>query len=88
MSSFLTSAWHLAGWSDEVPDEAILSRRICGQPIALLRRADGTLVALADRCPHRFAPLSLGTREGDHVRCGYHGLAFDTDGRCVDMPTS
>ena len=86
MNSFLTSAWHLAGWSDEVPGDAILSRRICGQPIALLRRADGTLAALADRCPHRFAPLSLGTREGDHVRCGYHGLAFDTDGRCVHNP--
>jgi phenylpropionate dioxygenase-like ring-hydroxylating dioxygenase large terminal subunit len=40
-----------------------------------------------DRCPHRFAPLSMGYVEGDRVVCGYHGLEFDSStGACVRNP--
>lgn len=77
----------MAGWSDEL-GEQLLSRRMFDQPIVLYRKADGTVAALADRCPHRFAPLSLGTRMGDSVQCGYHGLAFDSTGQCVHHPFS
>src|SRR6185369_974027 len=41
---------------------------------------------LADRCPHRFAPLSRGRREGDTLFCGYHGLGFNPAGQCVHNP--
>ena len=44
------------------------------------------MVALEDRCCHRQAPLSKGRKEGDCVRCGYHGLKFDADGVCVEVP--
>ena len=85
MSSFLPNAWHMAAWSDEV-GEALLSRRLCGRKILFFRKEDGAVAAMDDRCPHRFAPLSLGTRGGDIVTCGYHGLAFNADGRCVHNP--
>ncbi|WP_260923959.1 aromatic ring-hydroxylating dioxygenase subunit alpha [Novosphingobium sp. 9] len=32
-------------------------------------------------------PLSIGTLEGDEVRCGYHGLVFGPNGRCTHMPS-
>jgi vanillate O-demethylase monooxygenase subunit len=80
--SFLRNVWYMAAWSDEVGD-ALLSRRIAGRRLVLFRKTDGTAVALEDRCPHRFAPLSLGTRDGDTIACGYHGLTFDASGRCV-----
>ena len=38
--------------------------------------------------PHRGANLWLGRNEECGIRCVYHGWKFDTDGRCVDMPTS
>jgi vanillate O-demethylase monooxygenase subunit len=63
-----------------------LARRIAGQPLFLYRLHDGSLAALLDRCPHRFAPLSKGTRDGDKVVCGYHGLTFTPDGRCAHNP--
>ena len=44
------------------------------------------VAAMIDRCPHRFAPLSTGTRDGDMVTCPYHGLTFDTNGICVRNP--
>lgn len=84
---YLRSRWYMAGWSEEV-GEALLRRRILGEPILLFRTADGVATALTDRCPHRFAPLSAGEREGDLVRCPYHGLTFDAAGQCVHNPFS
>jgi vanillate O-demethylase monooxygenase subunit len=85
MSNFLRNTWYMAGWSREIGD-ALISRRIAGSPVLLYRATDGSVVAMTDRCPHRFAPLSLGTREGDAVTCGYHGLTFDRSGICVRNP--
>jgi vanillate O-demethylase monooxygenase subunit len=59
---------------------------VIGEPLLLFRKADGNIVALEDRCCHRLAPLSLGRREGDCVRCGYHGMKFDASGACVEVP--
>lgn len=76
------NVWCMGAWSGEVA-EALLSRRIAGRRLVLFRAADGQAVAMEDRCPHRFAPLSLGVREGDTIACGYHGLTFDRTGACV-----
>lgn len=84
--TFIRNAWYLAAWSHEVPQEGWLTRRLLNQPWLLLRRADGSAAMLADRCPHRFVPLSKGRREGDRLFCGYHGLGFDLGGKCVHNP--
>ena len=52
----------------------------------LYRKQDGTPVAMQDRCPHRFAPLHLGKRDGDDVVCHYHALRFDCSGQCTHNP--
>jgi vanillate O-demethylase monooxygenase subunit len=83
--SFLRDVWYMAGWSHEIGAQ-LLRRRICGRAVVLFRRDDGIAAALDDRCPHRFAPLSLGQRIGDTIRCGYHGLGFDATGACVHNP--
>lgn len=87
MEHYLRNCWYMAGWADEI-GEAGLARRLLGRPIFLYRLADGSITALLDRCPHRFAPLSKGTRDGDRVVCGYHGLTFAADGVCVHNPFS
>jgi phenylpropionate dioxygenase-like ring-hydroxylating dioxygenase large terminal subunit len=86
-SFFLRNSWYMAAWSGEVAD-APLRRRLLGEPVLLMRREGGAVAALIDRCPHRFAPLSKGLREGDVITCAYHGLGFDLDGRCVRNPFS
>lgn len=82
---FLESAWYMAAWSDEI-GEALFRRKLLGEPVLLFRRTDGSVAAVLDRCPHRFAPLSLGERDGDTVVCPYHGLTFDGQGACVRNP--
>lgn len=81
------NVWYMAGWSEELGD-ASLARRLFDRPVVMFRRSDGSIAALADRCPHRFAPLSLGKIDGDMLACGYHGLAFDGTGTCVHNPFS
>jgi phenylpropionate dioxygenase-like ring-hydroxylating dioxygenase large terminal subunit len=83
---FVRNCWYVAAWSHEVHDDKLFSRTLLGEPVLLYRTADGSPVALADRCCHRHAPLSVGRKEGDCVRCMYHGLKYNHLGRCVEVP--
>ena len=85
-SRWVRNAWYVAAWDREVEPGKILARTIIDQPLVIYRTKDGKLVALEDRCCHRFAPLSLGRLEGDDLRCMYHGLKFAPDGRCIEIP--
>ena len=83
---FLRNAWYAAAWDEEVSGTDLFHRKLLGEEILLVRDGDGVAHAMRDRCPHRFAPLHLGTREGDVIECAYHGLRFGMDGRCVLNP--
>lgn len=82
---FLTNYWYAAGWSEEFTATP-LARRILDRPLALFRTESGRLAAFDDCCPHRMAPLSLGSVVGESLQCGYHGLRFDCAGTCVEIP--
>lgn len=83
---FLKNCWYVAAWEHEISAAQMLARRVLDEPVLLYRTSHGDIVALADRCCHRHAPLSAGRREGDDIRCMYHGLRFDPTGRCVEIP--
>jgi vanillate O-demethylase monooxygenase subunit len=83
--AFLKNAWYMAGWSHEVTDQ-LFHRKILNSKVLIYRKQNGEPVAIADSCPHRFAPLHLGRIRGDFVECGYHGLQFDGHGNCVHNP--
>jgi phenylpropionate dioxygenase-like ring-hydroxylating dioxygenase large terminal subunit len=86
---FVKNCWYMIAWDHEIPKEQangeIFSRMVLGEPIVVYRSSTG-LVALADRCVHRGAPLSKGRLEGDNLRCGYHGLVFSPQGQCTEIP--
>ena len=85
--TYLRKAWYVAAWSDDLAEEQLLGRTILKEPVVLYRKADGSVAALEDRCPHRFAPLHMGkVIRGDRVQCPYHGLEFDASGACVRNP--
>jgi vanillate O-demethylase monooxygenase subunit len=82
---WMRNCWQVIAFAKEIGGTP-LPRTVCGEAIVLFRTQSGDAVALADRCPHRFAPLSLGRVVGDQIQCGYHGLCFDRDGACVRVP--
>lgn len=85
---FLKNAWYCAGWDKDLSlgRDGLMPKRIAGQSLLLYRKPDATPVAMEDRCCHRNAPLSLGRKEGDSIRCMYHGMKFGPDGRCTEIP--
>ena len=89
-SPVLRAAWQAVALSEEVGTEEPVQVWVTGQPW-VLARLDGRLVAFADRCPHRLAPMSAGriTTADDgssRLACGYHGWRYDGDGRCDLIP--
>lgn len=85
LSLYLQNCWYAAAFSAEVGRQP-LARTLLDTPMVFFRKEDGSPVALLDRCPHRFAPLSIGTLVGDELQCSYHGLRFDCEGRCSANP--
>ena len=84
--TFLKNAWYVAAWSAEIVQGALFSRTLLGEPVVFFRKPDGSVAAIGDRCPHRFAPLHRGLLDGGQVQCPYHGLRFDASGICVHNP--
>jgi phenylpropionate dioxygenase-like ring-hydroxylating dioxygenase large terminal subunit len=83
--TWIRNRWYVAAWDSEV-DRAPIARTICGEPVMLYRKLDRSVVAMRDACPHRLLPLSMGFKEGDSIRCRYHGLLIAPDGQAIEMP--
>lgn len=84
MTKILKNQWYVAAWqkSLDTPQRRVIAR----EPVVIFRSEDGNIHALADSCPHRFAPLSMGRVIGNALQCPYHGLEFDGRGTCVKNP--
>jgi phenylpropionate dioxygenase-like ring-hydroxylating dioxygenase large terminal subunit len=93
---FVRNAWYNAGWdymftqsqrnSLKQAAGSLVARQIAGERLVLYRLPQGRIVALEDRCVHRQAALSLGQKEGENLRCLYHGMRFGPDGKCNEIP--
>ena len=83
----LRNAWHPVAEPADV-DPGPTSVRLLGEDLVLWRADDGTIVAGPDRCPHREAPLSIGSVVDGDLVCAYHGWSFGCEGRCVGIPSS
>jgi nitrite reductase/ring-hydroxylating ferredoxin subunit len=77
--------WHPVAWSHEV-SAVPMAVVLLGEPLVLLRDDQGTVVAFADECPHRGAPLSYGRHERGELVCAYHGWRFGMDGAATCIP--
>jgi phenylpropionate dioxygenase-like ring-hydroxylating dioxygenase large terminal subunit len=83
---YVRNAWYVACWNVDLGVEKPFAISILAEAIVIYRTAGGRLAALEDRCVHRMAPLSRGRCEGERLRCMYHGLLFDPDGKVVEIP--
>lgn len=56
-----------------------------GKSYALFRDTSGSLHVVENRCAHRQLKLSVGSVDGCHLVCAYHGWRYDGAGRVVQM---
>jgi vanillate O-demethylase monooxygenase subunit len=75
-------------WSKDVGPE-LKNRMVINQDLVYFRTKDGTVSVLQNRCAHRCFPLHRSTlHENDTIQCGYHGLTYNTEGECVQIPSA
>ena len=72
-------AWTRAAALSELPDGSPHGVRVGTTALVLVRRGD-RVHAFDALCPHKFAPLSEGTLEGDCLACPVHDAHFQMDG--------
>jgi nitrite reductase/ring-hydroxylating ferredoxin subunit/uncharacterized membrane protein len=73
--------------SGDLADGQMHKYDVAGQPVVLLRDADG-LHAFNGTCPHFGGPLWEGELDGHCVTCPWHGSQFDvSDGRLLHGPS-
>ncbi len=89
MGALMREHWTPALMSSELPspDGPPVRVRLLGEDLVAFRATSGGIGLLAHSCPHRRASLFFGRNEEDGLRCVYHGWKYDTEGRCVDMPS-
>lgn len=87
-AELLRGLWYVACPGSEIKPGKMIGKKLMGELVLLGRSNDGKAFALRDICPHRGIPLRHGWFDGEHVQCCYHGWKFDTDGVCVDIPST
>ncbi|MFH7766930.1 Rieske 2Fe-2S domain-containing protein [Acinetobacter sp. BSP-28] len=54
--------------------------------MALYKTESGQIHLARDICPHRGVPLTKGWVQGEELVCPYHGLHYNTEGKCSKIP--
>jgi nitrite reductase/ring-hydroxylating ferredoxin subunit len=60
-----------------------LSEDVGGMPVLMTRGADGRVMAFANICRHRGAPVAQGCGNARAFTCPYHGWTYDLAGRLL-----
>lgn len=83
---YLRQFWQPVLLSEQLLPGRALPVQLMGQSLTVYRGQQGAVHAVGFRCAHRNAQLSVGTVEGDQLRCLYHGWKYDSTGACVERP--
>lgn len=84
----INNQWYAILPSKAVKKGGILAVKRLNLNLALFRTEKGALGCVVDQCTHRGAALSLGELRGDCLCCPFHGLNFDTSGKCRFIPAN
>jgi choline monooxygenase len=81
-------AWHVVGRAEQVAAPGdFLTAEVVGEPIVVVRGADGTLRAFYNVCRHHAAAVvTAPCGSAERLRCPYHGWTYDLSGRLRGVP--
>ena len=84
----INNQWYAILPSAKVKAGGITAVKRLGLDLALFRTPDGALGCVTDQCTHRGAALSGGKVQNGCIRCPFHGLEFNPQGKCVFIPAN
>ncbi len=88
MGELMRRYWVPALFSDQLPKPdcpPVRVKLLCEELVAF-RDTSGAVGLIDEYCPHRLASMFFGRNEENGLRCVYHGIKFDREGNCVDVP--
>jgi phenylpropionate dioxygenase-like ring-hydroxylating dioxygenase large terminal subunit len=90
MGQLMRRYWVPVLKSDEIAeaDGPQVRVQIMGEKLLAFRDSEGRAGLIGEFCSHRGVSLFFGRNEEGGIRCAYHGLKFDRDGHCVDVPSA
>jgi 5,5'-dehydrodivanillate O-demethylase len=83
---YMRMFWHPVFRGQDLPAGRAFPLRVMSEDFTIYRGETGTAHVVGPRCAHRRTQLSIGTVEGDCIRCFYHGWRYDGSGQCVEAP--
>lgn len=84
----IPNQWYAVLESNEVPRGRPVGVTRFGERLVFWRTPAGDPICLRDACPHRGAALSIGRLQEGAIECPFHGLTFDSSGRCTLIPAN
>ena len=90
MGNLMRRYWVPSLSSSEIsePDGPQVRVQILGEKLLAFRDTEGRPGLIDEFCSHRGASLYFGRNEENGIRCAYHGVKFDRNGQCVDVPSA
>ena len=80
-------SWQLVGRAEQVREPgSYFTAAAAGEPLLIVRGADGVLRAMSNVCRHRAGPVAKGEGKRPVLQCGYHGWTYGLDGRLLKTP--
>ncbi len=79
--------WLCAGRASSIPETGdYITFDIAGEPVMVIRQADGTIKAQSNVCRHRMSTLLQGRGRASSIVCPYHAWTYSLDGRLKGAP--
>jgi choline monooxygenase len=83
-TAIFSRTWQVVGHRDQVRNLGdYFTTELIGEPLLIVRGADGKLRAFYNVCRHRAGPAAQGCGTRKLFRCGYHGWTYDLDGSLI-----
>ena len=82
------TVWIYCGHLSQIPKAGdYYTVQIGRQPMIMVRKSDGGVAVLYNRCPHRGNMICGDTRgnTGEFFRCSYHAWTFHHDGKLKNI---
>ena len=68
------------------PGKPVGAKRF-GMKLVFFRDEHGAVACVSDICAHRGASLAGGCVSNGNIRCPFHGIEYDAEGKCVHIPS-